>query len=158
MTIDYLELVDSCFCTNTRILARKVTRIYDSFLAPSGININQLSILLTIQGINQRSEQKDASARDIAEYLGMDTSSISRSLRSLEKQHIIDMVAPESNRRKKHIELTKHGEEVLMTAFPFWQEAQKEIRKQLGPENFSNMINLLTHITPEINQPLPSER
>ncbi len=149
--IDFLELVNSCFCTNTRILSRKITRLYDAYLAPSGININQLSILLTIQGLNQRSGDRSATATELAEYLSMDNSSVSRSLRTLERMAIVTMVSPENNRRKKHIELTKHGEEVLMKAFPYWNQAQEKIREQIGTDSFSQMIRLLTTIHPEID-------
>ncbi|RMG20874.1 MAG: MarR family transcriptional regulator [Methanobacteriota archaeon] len=141
-SVNSLTLVNSCMCTNLRKVSRLITRVYDNRLKPSGININQLALLLTIDGL--REEEKGApSLSEIGESMAMDNSTLSRNLRVLENQDLVQLIPDPDKRTRKSVKITAKGELALQKAFPFWMEVQNEIQEKLGEKNFKEMIDLL---------------
>lgn len=137
-----LDLVNSCMCTNLRKVSRLITRIYDTRLKPSGININQLALLLTIDGLRQ-TLGTSPSLGEIGDSMAMDTSTLSRNLRVLENQNLIQLVPDPDVRTKKSAVITKVGNQALQKAFPIWMEVQEEIQQNLGEGDFTQLISLL---------------
>lgn len=140
----FLDIIDSCLATSSRILARNITRIYDAALQPIGLNINQLGILLTIQGLSQ-----ELSTQTLTEYpkvslialkLGMDVSTLSRNLRNLESQRLITLENTPESRRVKEVRLTKNGLEKVMNAFPLWQEIHDKLKSELKDSVFQALV------------------
>ena len=142
--IQFLDIIDSCLATSSRILARNITRIYDASLQPIGLNINQLGILLTVQGLSQ-----ELSSQGMIEYprvtliatkLGMDISTLSRNLRNLEGQGLITLENTPESRRVKEVRLTKNGFEIINQAFPLWQKIHEKLRNELDESVFKDLV------------------
>jgi DNA-binding MarR family transcriptional regulator len=67
-----------CNCAALRQVARRVTKIYDDALAPSGLGVNQFSILARLGLVGPSTIQ------DLARLLVMDRSTLGHLLRPLD--------------------------------------------------------------------------
>ncbi len=143
--MDFLSLIDMCMSTNVRKLSRIVTRIYDSYLKPSGININQLAIMLTIKGMQDHNDGKP-SIGDAATRLAMEKSTFSRNLRVLEDLDFIKLQISSTSRSQKVISVTENGMEMIMNAYTYWDEVQHIIKTGIGEEKFMQTIAITNEI------------
>ena len=120
-TID-LSVCADCHCLAARREARRITRLYDQYLRPHGLKGTQFSVLvgLALAGA--------APIHRLAEALGLDRTTLTRSLALLEKQ---GWAAAETSEdaREHPIKLTTAGRKKLEAAFPAWQAAQKMAEK-----------------------------
>ncbi len=137
---DSLALVNSCMCTNLRKVSRLITRVYDNRLKPSGININQLALLLTIDGL---ATNGPPSLGEIGDSMAMDNSTLSRNLRVLENQGLVQLLPDPNNRTKKTAIITSAGNQALLKAFPIWMDVQDNIKTKLGEKGFIELLELL---------------
>ncbi len=71
-----------CNCAALRQAARRVTRLYDEALAPTGLGANQYSILVRLSG-------GPSTIQELAQRLVMDRSTLGHLLRPLEKRGLV---------------------------------------------------------------------
>jgi DNA-binding MarR family transcriptional regulator len=116
-----------CTCYRLRKAARRVTALYDAALEPLGLTLTQFSVLAMIGAGGPRSVSA------LAEALGMDDSTLSRTLRPLiDCGHLV--VATVADRRVKRLKLTPAGERLAGEAIPRWRAAQRGIERALGAD------------------------
>jgi DNA-binding MarR family transcriptional regulator len=127
-----------CACAELRRAARAVTRLYDAALRPSGLRVTQFTLLqaLTLVGSPLRQGM-------LGEILALDTTTLSRTLRPLEKAKWIRSVAG-ADGRERHIELTPLGRRVFDRATPAWKAAQRRLETALGPREWAALGRLTT--------------
>ena len=111
-----------CACQNLRRVTRLVTRIYDQELRNADIEITQFG-LLTALAIVGEAHQKALSTRTLA---------------LLRKQGWIH-VRPGKDRRERVFRLTDVGKRQIAMAQPYWQAAERRLRKALGPSGWKQM-------------------
>jgi len=128
-----------CACFATRNAARAITDLYDQTLAPSGLRINQFA---TLAAIHQR---RGGSMQTIAADLGLDPSTMTRVLRPLVDDELVE-VEPGENRRAKRLALTERGQRKLRDTHALWERAQAELRQKLGPGIFDRLVGDLTNL------------
>ncbi len=116
-------------CHKVRHAARAVTRAYDNALRPAGLRATQLSVLVAI------AQEEAVSIAALAEYMGMDRSTLTRNLQPLIKDNLV-VLGGEGWRRSRMVSITAKGRERMKKALPFWREAQKTLRETLGPANW----------------------
>ena len=119
--------------------ARAVTRAYDSALRPVGLRATQLSILVAI------AIDGAISIAAIADFLGMDRTTLTRNLKPLEKEGLIS-VGPEGWRRSRTVEITKKGRLRLRKALPLWERAQDAMRHKLGDQAWAGVRHSLDRL------------
>lgn len=109
-----------CHCLAARRRARAITRLYEQKLRPHGLRATQFSILsaLALKGPTPVGE--------LADLLGLERSSLSRSARVVERRGWVTTVESD-DARERPLGLTEAGREKLERAFPAWQEAQDMI-------------------------------
>jgi DNA-binding MarR family transcriptional regulator len=129
-----------CACQNLRRLTRLVTRIYDQELRNADIEITQFGLLTALAVVGE-AKQKALSAG-----LAMDSTTLTRTLALLRKQGWID-VRPGKDRRERIFRLTEAGKRQIATAQPHWQEAERRLRKRLGPSGWKQMQATVTRAT-----------
>jgi len=115
----------ACAAYNFRRTARAVCRFYDAVLEPSGVRSTQFAILTAIAKL------KPVPISRIGEILVIDPTTLTRSLRLLEKEGLIE-IAPRGVRRQRLVTLTTQAEKVLAEAVPLWREAQARFLASLG--------------------------
>ena len=122
---DAQKVLQECACHRVRTAARAITRTYDDALRPAGLRATQLAVLVAVAG-------DDAiSITALANLMGMDRSTLTRTLRPLEADGLI-AIGVEGWRRSRGLEITKKGRVRLQEALPLWQKAQQSLRRKLG--------------------------
>jgi DNA-binding MarR family transcriptional regulator len=109
-----------CVAFRVRRASRVVTRIYDRALADAGLTASQLTLLSAV------TNRPDMRMAELAEFLGFEPSTLSRSLSALVKKKWLRQ-SPSSDKRERFFELTDTGREVVRVAFERWRVAQAEV-------------------------------
>lgn len=135
---------NQCLCTSVRQLARRMTAIYESHLAPFGISAPQFSIL-------QRLHQVGPIANlEFADVMGMDRSTLSRGLKPLIAVGWIETVdMPEGtiiDKRSFGLQLTSTGVEKYKAAYGGWAQAQLETQDKLGSQLSSKLLTTTSSV------------
>ena len=126
------EVVENCMCHRTRMAARAVTRLYDNTLRPVGLRATQLAILVAAGG------EDVVSIAALAQFMGMDRSTLTRNLAPLEREDLI-RIGIEGWRRSRTVEVTKQGRARLREALPLWEKAQETLRRKLGVQRWTGI-------------------
>ena len=127
------EAARICACFNFRRTSRAVTQFYDEILQPCGLRSTQLVILLAAAAV------ETASLARLARELVLDRSTLTRNLKPLEKQGLIE-IAPGRDKRTRLVVVTAVGHRAIMGAVPYWQEAQDRFVSQLGAGRWQKML------------------
>lgn len=124
------DVIESCACHKVRMAARAVTRAYDEALRPTGLRATQLAVLVAVA-------LADAiSITSLANSLGMDRSSLTRTLRPIEKDGLV-VLGTEGWRRSRTLRITPKGRTVMSEALPLWETAQSKLKRKLGNADWS---------------------
>ncbi|MEM7795865.1 MAG: MarR family transcriptional regulator, partial [Cyanobacteria bacterium P01_C01_bin.118] len=114
------QMTNDCIAMRLRQLNRIVTRLYDDALRPLGFTINQLNILATI------TSRGPISPGQLGQMLGMEKSTVSRTLDRMCKQGWID-IGPGKDKRSQSLKATPQGRKLLAAAAPVWFELQAKV-------------------------------
>ncbi len=133
------EIGRACACFNLRRAARIVTQRYDRALKDVGLKGTQLSVLMA--ALNQR----DVQLTRLAKSLGMERTSLTRTLAVLERRGLVE-TQPGRDRRERQIKLTPEGEETLRRALPLWRQAQEEVIAALGQGQWEGLLGGLHQV------------
>jgi len=125
---DARALVESCAGWNSRLAARRITRFLEGEMAASGLGLAQLGLMAQI------AVTADDSMGALAERTGLDQSTLSRNLRTLEGEGLIEMAAVETDLRRRAVWLTEAGARRLEAAIPVWRKAHAALAKRLSPD------------------------
>jgi DNA-binding MarR family transcriptional regulator len=127
--IDIREIAQ-CTCLRLRRTTRRVTQIYDRLLEPVGLTVNQFGLLARLYGASLRREI--LSIGTLAERVGMDPTTLNRSLKPLEAARLVANATDPADRRVRAVLITEEGIGRLREAVPFWRDAQAQIDKAVG--------------------------
>ena len=124
-----LDLTGTGYCAslNFRRTARTVTRMYDLAMQESGIRSTQFAILVGI------AKTQPVPMGRLAGVLMMDQSTLTRSLRLLQKQRMVT-VSGRSTMRRRFLELTEAGEKALQRSLPLWRAAHADFVSAVGAD------------------------
>src|SRR6266478_8633329 len=128
-----------CVCSTLRMVSRAVTQLYDDILRPSGLRVTQFSILGAIARLG------DANLRQLEHTLAIDQTTLTRSLKLLERNGAIDRV-PHPDGRIKAMTLTSKGRKALEAARPLWTRAQDKVLRELGTTAWADAQRRLAHL------------
>jgi len=118
---DAREMVVTCPGALSRLAARRITQFLDRELAPTGISSAQLALLAQIAAAD------DDTLGALAERSGLEQSTLSRNLRTLENAGLIEIAAVENDLRRRAAWLTETGARRLEAAIPVWRKAQAKV-------------------------------
>jgi DNA-binding MarR family transcriptional regulator len=117
-----------CYSHAARGNARFLSRLYDRHLAPSGINIQQLTILSMIL------HHPGILIAELAEQMIMERTTLARALRPLQDAGYVDS-EPFGTRRSLALTISPSGRQKAAQAFPLWSKAQQEFETIFGVKN-----------------------
>jgi DNA-binding MarR family transcriptional regulator len=118
-----------CLCLPIQRASRTVGRHYDEALRPLGLNNWQFTLLMSLN------KSKAPTVIELANWLGMDRTTVTANLKPLERRGYIEIRRDETDGRAKRIGLTPAGEAVLREAFQYWEAANAVVTKTLTPES-----------------------
>jgi DNA-binding MarR family transcriptional regulator len=134
-----------CVSFNIRKAARAVTQLYDERMRPFGLRSTQLPIL------GKTLILEPVTVTHLAEATVTDRTTLTRNLRLLEKQGLIQ-VAEGNDRREREVRLTDRGREVLAQVYPIWKEVQAEVAKRFGSARLARLLSELSALV-EVARP-----
>src|SRR4029077_5282890 len=115
-----------CNCTALRKASRRISQLYDTALAPSGLKITQRAILAQIG----RSEP--TTVGNLAEALVMDPGALAHTLKPLERDGLVVVDVDPRDRRNRLVRLTPAGRSRLAEADILWENAQRSFEVAFG--------------------------
>lgn len=136
-----LRQIMGCTCLRMRRAARLVTQAYDHAIEPTGLTANQFGVLACLYGA--ASLRLVPSIGGIAEYLGMDPSTLNRNLKPLAAKGLVRNLPDPADARVRIVQITDSGERIVRKALPRWRGAQAQIEKALGPQATATLNDLL---------------
>jgi DNA-binding MarR family transcriptional regulator len=145
-SLNLAECLD-CMCFEFRKTSRYVINFYDTILKESDLKSNQFIILVSVAYL------KSPNFKTLAEFVGIDQSTLARNLITVEKQKLVS-VKTGKNRREKIITLSKMGEQKLMKSFPLWKKAQSRLVSEFGSERWKHTrkeLNDVVSLTKSLN-------
>ena len=97
-------------------------------MAGLGLTVAQLGLMAQIAVIS------DDTLGALAQRTGLDQSTLSRNLRTLEGEGLIEIAVVEADQRRRAVWLTETGALRLEAAIPIWRRAHARLAKRLSPD------------------------
>lgn len=125
---DAQVLVETCAGCNSRLAARRITQFLDRDMSHLGLTVAQLGLMAHIAAAS------DDTLAALAERTGLEQSTLSRNLRTLEKDGLIEIAIVETDLRRRAVWLTETGARRLEAAIPTWRKANARLAKVLSTD------------------------
>lgn len=122
-----LHIRDHCLCLHTHRAARRLARRFDEALRSFGLTHGQFSLL---NGLNRPSPPL---IRDVAQLLAMDRTTLTASLKPLQRRGLVRVSPDPNDRRGRRLELTPAGASTLAAAVPIWQAEHARVEQAMPP-------------------------
>ena len=150
-TSSVMDLTGTGYCAslNFRRTARAVTRLYDQALQETGIRSTQFAILVGI------AKKQPLSVGALGDILGIDSTTLTRSLRLLEKEGLI-AISKRAEKRQRFLSVTAKGEQTLARSVPAWRAAQERFVATIGSEYWVALrseLERLAHVAINLERP-----
>jgi DNA-binding MarR family transcriptional regulator len=126
-----------CACANMRRATRAITQLYDAALRSMGLRITQFTLLQVLERTGEPMTQAA-----LSDFLALDSTTLSRTLRPLEQAKWIRRVEG-GDARERRIELAPLGRRVLERATPAWARVQRRLRTDLDQRDWAALQALL---------------
>jgi DNA-binding MarR family transcriptional regulator len=114
-------LVETCAGWNSRLAARRITLFLDRELAGLGLTVAQFGLMAQIAVMS------DDTLGALANRAGLEQSTLSRNLRTLEADGLIEIAIVEADLRRRAVWLTETGARRLEVAIPIWRRANARL-------------------------------
>jgi DNA-binding MarR family transcriptional regulator len=125
---DASALVETCAGWNSRLAARRITLFLDREMAGLGLTVAQLGLMAQIAVMS------DDTLGALAQRTGLEQSTLSRNLRTLENERLIEIAVVETDLRRRAVWLTETGARRLEAAIPVWRKAHAKLATLLSPD------------------------
>src|SRR5215831_9581478 len=123
---DATNLVETCAGLHSRLAARRITQFLDREMAGGGLSTAQLGLMAQIAAAT------DDTLSALAVRTGLDQSTLSRNLRTLEADGLVEIATVETDLRRRMVWLTETGARRLEKAIPIWRAAHAKLAKGLS--------------------------
>lgn len=128
-----------CHCINLRRASSTITSFYDEKLKSCGLTVNQFSLMRHLKFL------RDSSVSDLALEMGLDRSTLVRTLKPLEERGLVTD-SSEKGTRNRELKLTNEGIKLLSEAETLWLEAQNFISEYIGEDQMKLLKEVLSKI------------
>jgi len=139
-------MIDRCLFQRTRTAARAVTRFYDDQLRTTGLRATQANVLATIAA------KGELTISALSDELGMDRTTLTRSLRPLEQRKLV-AISPEGRHRARLVRLSSTGVAALGAIAAQWEKAQSSLERSLGEAGVASVRDATAAITSSASRP-----
>lgn len=121
----FREIEQGCYALAMRRAARRLTALYDTALRSVGLRATQLSLLVAI------GQDEGITIQVLAQSLAIDRTTLSRNLRPLERDGLIE-IRQGTDLRQRRLHITEQGVARVKAAHSLWREAQRTVERELG--------------------------
>ena len=131
-----------CHCINLRRTTNIVSELYDQYLEPVGLTVNQFSLIINLYYL------ESGSVTDLAKRVGLERTTLVRTLKPLLDRGFIEDLSVAGKRNRK-LRLTELGKKALENGKPLWDKAQKEIERRIGKEKIELLYEIMALLEEE---------
>ena len=124
---DAARLIEICAGANSRLAARRITQFFDREMAESGLTLAKLGLMAQIAAAS------DDTLGALAARMGLEQSTLSRNLQTLESEGLVEIANVEGDLRRRMAWLADAGAQRLEAAIPMWRRAHAKLDKLLSP-------------------------
>ncbi len=117
---------DHCLCLHTQRAGRMLARRFDRVLSPLGLTNGQFSLMMALN------RPEPVGMGPVAALLGMDRTTLTAALKSLERRGLVATAASPQDKRSRLLSLTPQGHALLAKAVPVWKETHAEVDRLLA--------------------------
>lgn len=135
------EMRSTCAAQALRRASRLITQRYDQALAPSGLKVTQLPILVALGA------HGPIPLTPLAGALALDRTTLTRNLRILEQRGFVTMAADESDARVRLAAITDEGALALVEALGLWKEIHAAVVDEFGEPRLHALYGELSLLT-----------
>ena len=128
-----------CNASAAKKAGRRLSLLYDTLLAPTGLKITQYGILSELRSRGAALP----TVGELAEQLVMDRSTLGQNLRPLEREELVTLLTDPKDRRSRLIALTQHGLAKLEEAARCWKMAQDRFETTVGKQEAAALRSAL---------------
>jgi DNA-binding MarR family transcriptional regulator len=125
---DARAAIRDCAGINARAAARRITRFMEARLQATGLGFAQFSLMAQIAAAS------DDTIGALAERSGLDQSTLSRTLRTLERAGLVEITIVEQDLRRRAVWLTERGARRLEAAMPVWRHANEALAQVIDAD------------------------
>ena len=133
--LDPLGDVTLCACSNLRAAARSLTRAYDRALEPSGLGLNQFTILSVLE------VGAPNTVSGLAGTLGMEQTTLTRNAQLLERDGLLSISSDVDDSRARRLAVTAEGRRRLKRAMPLWRGMQERVDGAVGEGGVVGLVD-----------------
>jgi DNA-binding MarR family transcriptional regulator len=137
--LEVSQIPTTCMGLHIRRASRIITQVYDAALRPVELVVSQFTLLAAIHLF------ESVPITRLAQELFMDQTTLTRNLKLLEKRGFV-AIEPGDDRRVKWISLTTEGQRILAEALPLWEQAQAEVKRHFGQQDWQTLLSLLSEV------------
>ena len=128
-----------CYCITLCRAANAITAYYDEGLQSTGMTTKQFSLLLHL------SRLEEASTGELADYVNLERSTVTRNLKILVEQGwVYDKAEP--GKRNHRYAVTEAGQRKIEEADVIWEQLQENLNEMLGEDNMQALRSALYKI------------
>jgi DNA-binding MarR family transcriptional regulator len=136
-----IEVRDSCICLHVQRAARALARAYDEALRPVGLTNGQFSLMMALN------RPSPPTIGDVAAVLAMDRTTVTASLKPLQRRKLVEVGIDPEDRRGRRMTLTGEGRSLLQAALPLWLEEQARTTRRLGGRDAERLLRDLLSLS-----------
>jgi DNA-binding MarR family transcriptional regulator len=125
---DARRALQTCAAWNLRQAARRATHFLEARMVDAGMSLAQFGLLAEI------ASAEDDTVGGLAEQMGLDQSTLSRTLRTLEAEGLVEIAVVEDDQRKRMVWLTEKGARRLEVALAAWKKAHALLSRRLSAD------------------------
>jgi DNA-binding MarR family transcriptional regulator len=118
---DARAAVETCGAWSARLAARRITHFLAKRIEASGLSVAQFGLMAQVAAA------RDDTLGALALRTGLDQSTLSRNLRSLERDGLVEIAAAGKDLRRRAVWLTEKGARDLEAALPIWRQAHEDL-------------------------------
>jgi DNA-binding MarR family transcriptional regulator len=137
------DLLSYCNNASLRKAARRLGKLYDGVLEPSGLKATQYILLTQIYDLGS------PTMAELANGLLMDLSATRHSLGPLIRDRLVRLRVDPRDRRVKRATLTLTGVAKFKEANQLWRKAQDRLERALSPARAAKLRSELRFLTSE---------
>lgn len=125
---DAMDAAKHCAANQIRIAVRQITRYFDAKMRRTGLRIEQFNLLTEIAVAD------DDSLTALAKTTCLDKSTLSRNLKLLEREGLVEIATYGTGSRRRIVWITEKGARKLEAAIPLWRVASTSLSRFIDRE------------------------
>ena len=127
---------EQCLNFAMRKSCRLINQFYEKKLQEVNLNIGQFAILRAINFCKQTTNSS------LKQILKLDQTTLTRNLKPLIRDSLVQISSDAKDRRVKIISLTQQGIQLYKQALPLWEKAQQALIGQIGTKEAEEILQL----------------